>query len=57
MPLHLQPIYASLGGKRGDLPACERATQEVLSLPIYPELQPGQIERVAQTLAAAMRSD
>ncbi len=57
VPLHLQPIYASLGGKRGDLPASECAAQEVLSLPIYPELRLEQVERVAQTLAAAMRSE
>ena len=52
-PFHLQPIYASLGYGRGDFPAAEKAAEEVLSLPVYPELTPAQIERVAEALAAA----
>jgi len=55
VPLHLQPMYASLGYKRGEMPEAERAASEVLSLPIYPELSRAQIERVAEALAAAMR--
>ncbi len=54
-PLHLQPLYAELGYERGSLPEAERAAGEVLSLPIYPELTAAQIERVADTLAAALR--
>jgi len=49
-PLHLQPIYAELGHKRGDFPHAERAAQEVLSLPMYPELRKEQIARVAECL-------
>jgi dTDP-4-amino-4,6-dideoxygalactose transaminase len=45
-PLHLQPLYASLGHKTGDFPHAERAAQEVLSLPMYPELRNEQIARV-----------
>ncbi len=55
VPLHLQPLYAELGYQRGSLPEAERAAGEVLSLPIYPELTAAQIERVADTLAAALR--
>jgi dTDP-4-amino-4,6-dideoxygalactose transaminase len=54
-PIHLQPIYSSLGYKSGDLPECERAAQEALSLPIYPELTNEQIEQVASVLAQALR--
>lgn len=47
VPLHLQPLYASLGHKTGDFPHAEHAAREVLSLPMYPELRAEQIERVA----------
>ena len=53
-PLHLQPIYASLGHKTGDFPHAERAAQEVLSLPMYPELRQEQIARVADCLQEFM---
>lgn len=39
---HLQPAFAALGYKEGDLPESERAANEVLSLPIYAELLPEQ---------------
>lgn len=55
-PIHLQPIYASLCYKPGDLPESERAAAEVLSLPMYPELTESQIERVADAVACALRS-
>ena len=45
-PLHLQPAYASLGHKRGDLPQAEAWADECLSLPLYPELTAEQHERV-----------
>jgi len=50
-PLHLQPLYASLGHKVGDFPHSERAAQEVLSLPMYPELRKDQIARVVEAIA------
>jgi len=50
-PLHLQPLYASLGHKSGDFPHAERAAQEVLSLPMYPELRRDQIARVVEAIA------
>jgi dTDP-4-amino-4,6-dideoxygalactose transaminase len=54
VPLHLQPIYASLGHQEGDFPHSERAAREVLSLPMYPELRPEQMERVVQAVAEFM---
>ncbi len=49
-PLHLQPLYASFGHKAGDFPHSERAAQEVLSLPMYPELRKEQIARVVEAV-------
>ncbi len=54
VPLHLQPLYASLGGKPGDLRVSERASREVLSIPIYPEMTQAKIERVAAAVKEAM---
>jgi dTDP-4-amino-4,6-dideoxygalactose transaminase len=56
VPLHLQPIYASLGHKPGDFPHSERAAQEVLSLPMYPELRNEQIARIAEAVAEFLHS-
>ena len=53
IPLHLQPAFAGLGGKPGDLPVAERATSEILSLPLYPELDDATVRRVAETVRAA----
>jgi dTDP-4-amino-4,6-dideoxygalactose transaminase len=55
VPLHLQPLYASLGHKTGDFPHAEHAAQEVLSLPMYPELRPAQLARVAEAVTEFVR--
>lgn len=46
IPLHLQPCFAYLGYKEGSCPESERASKEVISLPIYPELTPAQLDEV-----------
>jgi dTDP-4-amino-4,6-dideoxygalactose transaminase len=51
LPLHLQPLYLSLGYKPGDFPHAEHAALEVLSLPNYPELTTAQRTRVADTVS------
>ena len=51
VPLHLQPLYRLLGHKAGDFPHAEHAAKEVISLPMYPELRPEQITRVAEAVA------
>lgn len=38
IPLHLQPVFKYLGYQQGDFPEAEKASQEVLSLPIYPDI-------------------
>jgi dTDP-4-amino-4,6-dideoxygalactose transaminase len=54
LPLHLQPMYASLDNARGSFPVAERAADEVLSLPLYAELSPEHVERVADAVKAAV---
>ena len=50
VPVHLQPAYADLGYGPGDFPQAERAANEVLSLPMYPELSHTTIEMVAAAI-------
>ena len=52
LSLHVQPAYAFLGYKEGDLPESERATREVLSLPVHPDLRPEQVEYAAEAVRA-----
>ncbi len=54
IPLHLQPAFASLGYKPGSLPQAERASAEVLSLPVFAELSQEQIARVVAALGNAI---
>lgn len=47
VPIHLQQAYSGLGYPSGAFPVCESACNEVLSLPLYPELLASQVEEVA----------
>jgi dTDP-4-amino-4,6-dideoxygalactose transaminase len=49
-PLHLQDCFKELGYKKGDFPAAEELTENVLSLPIYQELTNEQVEHVGKTV-------
>jgi dTDP-4-amino-4,6-dideoxygalactose transaminase len=50
LPLHLQQCFAYLGYKEGAFPESERASKEVLSLPIYPELTVAQRDEVVRAV-------
>ena len=50
IPLHLQPAYSYLGYKRGDFPVTEKASQEILSLPMFAELSDEQIEKIVELI-------
>ena len=52
LPLHLQPAFAYLGYKQGDLPYCEAMAARSLSLPMFPELTRDQVRRIAATVLA-----
>ncbi len=49
-PVHLLPAYADLGYKQGQFPHSEAAANEVLSLPMFPELTEAQTSEVADAL-------
>jgi dTDP-4-amino-4,6-dideoxygalactose transaminase len=49
--IHLQEAFAYLGHGAGEFPESERASREVLSLPVYPELPDAQQDRVVQAIA------
>ncbi len=50
IPLHLQKAYASMGYGNGAFPVAERASREVVSLPMFPQLTPAQRRRVAEAV-------
>ncbi len=52
IPLHLQPAYADAAFPAGSLPESERAADEVLSLPIYPDMPADHIPQVAKAVKA-----
>lgn len=55
IPVHLQPAYEGLGYPEGAFPVAEAACREVLSLPLYPELDSSAVDEVAKAIGAFRR--
>ena len=56
VPIHLQEASAFLGYRQGDFPVTERLANEVVSLPMFPELTDTQVDTVAEAVAGFMRA-
>ncbi|MDT0266549.1 DegT/DnrJ/EryC1/StrS family aminotransferase [Streptomyces sp. DSM 44915] len=50
-PLHRQPCFAELGYRAGDFPVAEAASRHALALPLYPDLELSQVDRVCAAIA------
>lgn len=57
IPVHLQQAYGEFGYAAGDLPVTEKAATELLSLPMFPELQNEQIEAVSSAVREVLHGD
>ena len=51
IPLHLQKAYSFLGYSRGDFPVAEKCADEIISLPMYPELTEEEIKYTCEQIA------
>jgi dTDP-4-amino-4,6-dideoxygalactose transaminase len=50
LPLHLQEAYGYLGWKKGDFPISEACSEELLSLPMFPELTEDEIKKIVEII-------
>jgi dTDP-4-amino-4,6-dideoxygalactose transaminase len=50
VPLHLQPAFAGCAARKGDFPYAEQACAEIISLPLWPNMEPSLVEPVAQAV-------
>ncbi len=56
IPLHFQEAFSYLGYKAGDFPESESAANNVMSLPIYPELEPEKARTIAEIILNTLKS-
>jgi dTDP-4-amino-4,6-dideoxygalactose transaminase len=54
-PVHVQRSFAFLGHQAGDFPVSERWAREVLSIPMYPELEPDQVRFICRQIREILR--
>jgi len=54
IPLHLQKAYGYLGYNSGDFPVTEEVTQEIVSLPMYPELKKDDIFMIVEKIKSLL---
>ena len=57
VPLHLQPVFADLGYRKGDFPVTERVARTGLSLPMSPGLTSVEVDRIVQAILAVKSSE
>ncbi|MHB1347481.1 MAG: DegT/DnrJ/EryC1/StrS family aminotransferase [Candidatus Humimicrobiaceae bacterium] len=50
IPIHLQPAYKYLNHKKGFLPITERISEEIVSLPIFPDLEDAEVDYVIKSI-------
>jgi dTDP-4-amino-4,6-dideoxygalactose transaminase len=55
LPLHLQKAYEGRGWRRGQFPVTENSAERLLSLPMFPELNESQIDRITSEIRAFFR--
>jgi dTDP-4-amino-4,6-dideoxygalactose transaminase len=54
VPIHLQEAYRNIGYRLGAFPIAERCAREFVSLPIFPELSPGEVAMIAARVKEAV---
>jgi len=54
VPVHLQPAFRDFGYGKGDFPVAEAAAEQLLSLPLYPQITEEQQARVASVIRRAV---
>jgi len=57
VPLHLQECFAYLGYKQGDFPEAEKAAEEIMVIPVYPELTDKTKDEVVKSILSFLKKD